>query len=473
MHLKLEEKKVVHELPLLRLLPSNARSRLKFYIALGIAAYAIVWCGVILRSRVRHVPVELVVSDAAGYYYYLPSLIIDHDLDFTNQAVDQNLQPLEVARQEFSPSGLGNRYPIGVALTMAPSFIVAHAIALVGWHMTGNHFFTPNGYSPIYPILNLALVLMIDVIGLWSIDMLLEKRYAIRGRAIAATILCVWFGTSYIWYTLREPFMSHVIGTSWIAMMFYLTHQLVEDFSLRRVIWWRMPLLVFTAAMVALCRLTNVVILAPVGIYILYSFLRSGMIGQYLKLAPLVIIAAFPIFIQLLIWRQIHGHGAQASAEGMGYHSFEVFYWTRPALIKTLISSRHGLFFWTPLLIWSITGIVMAMRQRKDPLLIALLLSSLAMWYLNASWYSWWFGVSFGGRAFIELSVFFAIGFGFFFNWFFDQRPKVQRVHLGLILIAFGICWMLMMLKLVNKIPEDDYPLRWESRISTGFLDRI
>ena len=37
-------------------------------------------------------------------------------------------------------------------------------------------------------------------------------------------------------------------------------------------------------------------------------------------------------------------------------------------------------------------------------------------WYLNASWICWWFGHSFGGRAYINCSFIFAIGLAMLFR---------------------------------------------------------
>src|ERR1051325_11874526 len=63
-------------------------------------------------------------ADAAYYYAYLPSLVLDRDLDFTNQyQVTQNwyrLGPTPIGRP-------GNVFGIGPAVFELPAFVVGHA----------------------------------------------------------------------------------------------------------------------------------------------------------------------------------------------------------------------------------------------------------------------------------------------------------------------------------------------------------
>src|SRR5947209_10732552 len=57
---------------------------------------------------------NLVVSDGQGYYVYLPSLIIDGDLDFSNQ-VRQTWRPADAAEWLARRTERGyvhNKYPI-------------------------------------------------------------------------------------------------------------------------------------------------------------------------------------------------------------------------------------------------------------------------------------------------------------------------------------------------------------------------
>src|ERR1051325_2634256 len=65
-------------------------------------------------------------ADAAYYYAYLPSLVLDGDLDFANQyRVTQNwyrLGPTPIGRP-------GNVFGIGPAVFALPAFVVGHGLA--------------------------------------------------------------------------------------------------------------------------------------------------------------------------------------------------------------------------------------------------------------------------------------------------------------------------------------------------------
>src|ERR1044071_8094987 len=81
-------------------------------------------------------------ADAAYYYAYLPSLVLDGDLDFANQYnVTQNwyrLGPTPLGRP-------GNVFGIGPAVFSLPAFVVGHGLAIAagarrdgfsGWETT-------------------------------------------------------------------------------------------------------------------------------------------------------------------------------------------------------------------------------------------------------------------------------------------------------------------------------------------------
>ena len=54
-------------------------------------------------------------------------------------------------------------------------------------------------------------------------------------------------------------------------------------------------------------------------------------------------------------------------------------------------------------------------------------MSSLLLWYVNASWYAWWFGTGAGNRAYVELAVVFVIGFAFAYTWLEQTANLVAR----------------------------------------------
>ena len=81
--------------------------------------------------------------DSNYYFFWLQSVVIDHDLDFTNQIINSPTLIPEDKRTELSeplsPAGRrGNKFPIGWSITSAPWFCAAR---LYAWQRPQlNHF---------------------------------------------------------------------------------------------------------------------------------------------------------------------------------------------------------------------------------------------------------------------------------------------------------------------------------------------
>ena len=97
------------------------------------------------------------------------------------------------------------------------------------------------------------------------------------------------------------------------------------------------------------------------------------------------------------------------------------------------------------------------LAYRKDRLLVALLLGGIFLWYANSSWHQWWFGDAFGGRAFLELSPLFILGFAFFFKRLFAQSMRWQRSVLFLLSLCVIYTYSLMACYIGHKIPRADF----------------
>ena len=92
----------------------------RLYVVAAVFCFAASWTLAILRAEVgeKH-PLDLLTSNGFAYYANLPSVLIDGDLDLSNQAMDWR-------GSEGSAWMLDGRYPIGVSLTLLPSFLCAH-----------------------------------------------------------------------------------------------------------------------------------------------------------------------------------------------------------------------------------------------------------------------------------------------------------------------------------------------------------
>ena len=103
----------------------------------------------------------------------------------------------------------------------------------------------------------------------------------------------------------------------------------------------------------------------------------------------------------------------------------ERWFWYSPAMLKACFSSEHGLFSWTPLLIFSFAGLFLLRRYDREFALRAVL-GFLAFLYLLGCYQDWHGVSSFGSRFFVSLTPLFVIGLAAFFG-FLASLLREQR----------------------------------------------
>ena len=462
----------------------NSRQRLYACIAAGL--YVIAWSLLLLRAHTKHTTLDFAVSDAIGYYAYLPSIVIDHDLRFGNQIENEfrGDVPAEI-RDQMEKTGwpvgaARNRFPVGIALSVAPGFLVAHALSVPLFAITGTDAFRPDGYSLLYVALVAANAMAVGVLGMLAADRLLVERFNVSGICAGAAVLTGWLATNYLWFFVREPLLSHMIGSAWIIISVYLAHRVEREArdSTNRPMWWTLPAFVFALSLAAVCRFTNGLVLSFVACAIMVVIARHRQyLKRSLKYLPLVMLALAPLIVQAILMRMMSGQVAQHSVQDLGYAGRERFYWTRPALVLSLISSRRGLLFWTPALIVSLWGLIWQMTRRggwRDPVLATFIVGAIALWYVNSSWYAWWLGNSLGNRGYVELAGLFVLGFGFAYSWVAQAATaRGRRIVIGIVVFGELVNISLISLKLLGRLESHRPLIPWESQVFTGRLERF
>ena len=412
-------------------LVSTARGRRALYGALVLAFFFAAAGLGIARSVVRHESIVFALGDGKSYYVYLPTLVIDGDLDITNQM-------REHWGTQFNPDDLEdrtergyvrNKYPIGVALSLAPTFLLAHAVASAGYPPTGWSALAPHGYSAIYQFAMLATVMLMAWGTLALVDRLAEGHFGCDSRAIAFGVTCVAIGSPFAYFAIRAPLMPHIVSGFWVVAAIVICARIARD-AMQKILRARdLFLLALTCSMALVCRPTN----AFLGFFALWAFtavFSNGLLGPFAKRVPLAMFGVLPLILQMLVWRQMFGHWI-ASA----YPPYERFFWEEPLIVKTLFSPRAGLFSWSPVLVLAFAGFLVrllkpmaAPNPRGTPALVCYLLSFVMLCYLNSAWWCWYFGDSIGGRPYIEIISMFMLGQTFFAEWFMSRSIRVNRV---------------------------------------------
>ena len=435
----------------------------RLYVVAAVFCFAASWTLAILRAEVgeKH-PLDLLTSNGFAYYANLPSVLIDGDLDLSNQAMAWR-------GSEGSAWMLDGRYPIGVSLTLLPSFLCAHTVSWLAYSLCGAKIVAPSGFTIIYLLFNVAFIMAFWTTAMMALDRMILKRYRLHRHSIVAGILMYWLGSYFLWYFLREPFWAHLLSSTWIVITVCLVDRILMALDEQRFVWWHWPVVAFATSMAIVCRITDV-FLVPFFVYLAYRILRGGFLLRTLAVLPLIIASMFPIVLQFVIWANIHQEPFELNPAAVGYAKQERFYWAQPVFFRMLFSSFNGLFFWSPILLASVWGLAWKLSRHegwRDSLLMCLVLSAAILCYINGSWYGWHFGVAVGARAFLELAVLFILGFAFAFQRLRSFSAGYRRIVIALFVMAVCLGYGLMGLHHWNAAwrPSNDYLFDWERRI--------
>lgn len=139
-------------------------------------------------------------------------------------------------------------------------------------------------------------------------------------------------------------------------------------------------------------RPTNLVIAVSIALYVLRR--RRGMRAAFLALAapPLLLVSLYS------------AHSLQRPfALGQAYTPGGFTGNMLTGLAGLLVSPSRGLFVFSPILLFSVIGGVLAWRSGSEPLFRYLSVGTIFLVLLYSSWGMWWGGVSFGYRLILEI----------------------------------------------------------------------
>lgn len=368
--------------------------------------------------------------DDSFYYFWLPSVVIDHDVDFTNQlahsgTVDPATRDLALSLPRTSTGLLDNKYPPGFALGSLPFFLVAHALAPA--HSTG--------FEPIYLLAVWIGQLAYAIAGIWCAIKILERYFS---PTIAITAALVgWLASPLIYYQTARLSMSHsqvfalAMGVFWLALR-------INDHAGRSREWVALG---FLSALLVVTRNFAVFYLALPAV-VLVRRIRSPA-----PVAWLAIGAAIPAAAQLLAWKLLYGSWI---AYSYGGERFDFHHWHLGAI---LFSPLHGWFYWHPLLLPALVAFACWAWFRAEGR--AWLVSLVIVVALSSTWPTWWLGSSFGYRGF-EVATFFAmIGIAVILDAT-RRRAALQQILFGAVSVAIAWNLLLFALFLTQRIPREE-----------------
>jgi hypothetical protein len=407
------------------------RSRLKPAAVLGALSLA---CLVVFLATIPlpRVDGQLVGGDGIGYYAYLPSLLLDHDLDFANQYAAL-LPPGPHLHTARTPTGLlFNYWPIGPALLWLPFFLLAHGLALVLTAAGVSIRLDGCGYW--HQAFVIAGNIAYGGVALWlAFDV--ARRVARQASAMWAVVLVACAG-NLSYYMTAEASLAHAASAFTVSLFFAVWLRTRGRGGLAHA-----AMLGALVGLVAVVRTQDVVLVfAPLAAELAGLFVAARRRGAAEAVAltsrsalTMAVAAVLVYSPQFLVSATLYGVWWRPPQLFVGSTGVQVLAWSSPRFWSVLFSPKSGLFLWHPVFAVALLGVVPLWRRDRT-LATALVGGVLAQAYVLGSWYDWAQGRSFGGRSFVSCLPLFAAGLAALIDatrHALAARPRVRRALLA------------------------------------------
>ena len=387
---------------------------------------SVVW---VYHVKVLNAP--KVYSDGFGYFAYLPALLYG---DFTFGFIEAGGWEHSLKLVQAS-GGLVNKYPVGVAIMESPFFFAAHLISLLRDALTGS--VTATGYSKLYQYMILFGGVCYWAAGTVLLYRLLKGYLGFSGRVSLLSCIVITYGTNLFHYASYDACFSHVYSYFLFNLfLYYLCWYEERDKEGKNKVW-QTCVFGFLAGLIFMCRNTNILFVLT---YVFYGVRnwetfknRAAVILKPLRAVPIIVTGVVTLFPQLLYWHAATGHWFLYSYGG------ESFYWLAPQLGNFLFSVRKGLFFWSPVLLLSVIGMIIAFR-RRERLYTGLVVFFLLIVYVSSTWWMWYYGGSFGQRVVVDFMGLFAVFIACVFERVEEQGKRQSRGYRLTAAGVYGYC---------------------------------
>jgi hypothetical protein len=322
--------------------------------------------------------------DDTYYILQLSSLVEDGDLDLRNDALLSPLPPRQLLTflTGTTPSGaLKNTFSIGPALVWLPAYAAARVTQ------------TPAAGSPIErwsrrELIALQLLSIVLLTGISALLLRLLLREGFDFRLAVLATLTLLLGTPLALYGPALYTMNHLASAAAAALYLAALLLLEREPS---------PLLALLSGialgLVVLVRWQDAVF----AVLFLGPLLPLAMRREWGRLGRLVACAGVGALVMALL---------QCEAWHLEFNSWltlpqggDYMRWTRPEILRFLVSGHGGLMTWAPVFGVAIAGFLMPWRCASPARWRWLVLFVLAAEiYVDASVRDWWGGHSFGPR---------------------------------------------------------------------------
>jgi hypothetical protein len=407
-------------------------------------------------------------GDGWGYFSTLESMIEDHDFDLTNNryAVINGIGFHEKSQRWLA------QYPPGLAIFDAPMYLLGKFAYARGWVRPS---IPPEKMRTAYKQVNsqtLARIVFVilshnlyALLAIVLIHLTLRRLGFSDGRAAFVTALA-FFGSQLHFYAQNG--MSHAVSTCMSAGTAAILAGICAEPEGRVGRWYRLGLTVGAGAII---RYPGALLSLPIGLALLVLYRKrfARLIGRGIVYSAgvLSVLWIIPAYLMLQLGDPF------ASTYTPHWHFDPV----NPPLWNVLFNPRHGFFWFHPLFLLAVAGLVTviakgdAARPERRLFAGAGLLALAVLGTLHGTWFSWW-GDSYSQRYVTEAIPFLAPGLAIFLTR--GHRAWRWPLALGLTALSYGF-FLLSNAGVVYDVMEggpgqylSDYRIIFDQRMTLG-----
>ncbi len=363
-------------------------------------------------------------GDGNGYYAWLRSAAIDHDLQFANEYhhADPNFQRVMFddqgqvrADKRTSTDHVDDHWGVGAAVMWAPFFLVAHGF-VSALRLVGIHHWQADGFSLPYRWacgFGTALYAFLSLLIAYRI-----ARRRLSGAAAMVGVVAVWGASSLVVYQYLLPFWPFGAASFVGAVLLWMWDSERPPTAWRWLAMGALTGLAFTIHPVA----------AGWGVLPLLAVLQlRGSLVSKARAAALVGIGVPIGAAPQLIGKAIVYGSPFNTGYDVGLHN--------PQLFRIFFGANHGLFTWTPIVLIAVFGLAVPLWRRDTRLAVALLGVFVAM-VVFVAFFQLYEQSSFGSRFFVAFTPGFVIGAAAVY-----EAVRARWRALALCVVAVAVVW--------------------------------
>lgn len=353
---------------------------------------------------------------------------MDRDLSFLNDITPFSIDPNSNKYFHYTQTGyISSPFAIGTPILLIPFFLLAHILTLfcnlfipkTGYLLPSNgnsylYLFSISLGSCIYGILSLFLSLKLCL-----------RYFSLKHSFIS--LLAIWFSSPFVFCFYYMPNYSHLADSFAISLFLLMW---VSSKDKKGLVFWFLYGISF--GLCVLVRWQNMLLfvltLIPIRIHKLFKEHLLFMVGSIITFLP-----------QLIVFKILYG-SFFLIPQGEGY-----MLWKRPEILNSLFSSWHGLYSWTPILLFSTIGLFLLYFKDKR-IAIGFLILFLLQVYVNSCVADWWAGLSFSARRLTGLTPIFILSLASFLYFL-----KIRIKYLFLFISFF---WSFILIVSMMNAPD-------------------